>query len=179
MFVDLKAARFNPRLFRKHIVTPELHQNWKKTTENKLNFLKFRSIWDEIASAIKNGVYEERDGVRLTGLGDMYIGYVPGKKRPVNYKLSKEFGKRIYHENWHSDGKIGKIIYAANGRPYIYRQWFMWAFRPVRKFQRAANVSMINYPDRYKLSQERLSKYIQYDDSRRNYLSDQAGTETS
>lgn len=158
MFVDLKAPRFNSRSYNVPIITKELHSFWKKKTGRKDNFNSFKKIWEDIAYEFKEAIYEEPDGLRLPGLGDMYIGYAKSSKRYVDYKTSKELGKTIYFENWHSGGRGGKLIYGTKDRPYIYGMDYMWAFAPCREFSRSVAKAIKANPDRYKITQEKRLK---------------------
>lgn len=157
---DLKAPRFNPRKYRKIFVHQDLHKQWKeKTGRRDVPYSVFRGIWEMIADGIISTVQVERDGVRLdAGLGDLYIGYtiLKGDKKAVDYKLSQEHGKTIYHDNWHTNGKTANIVYGTSNRKYIYKKRKIWSFDPSRDFARQVSQSARLYPDRYKNSQERI-----------------------
>lgn len=159
MFADLNAPRFNKRTFRHNIVSKELYDEWVKETGYKSTLDEFKRIWDSIAIKIRSKVISERDGVRLpSGLGDIYIGYTKCKRRPIDYKTSKELGKIIYFENWNTDGRLGKIIYGTSGRPYMYRLCKYWGFIPHTNFKDECTNALQTNPDNYKNSIE--SKYV-------------------
>jgi hypothetical protein len=160
-FNDLTAPRFNPRKYRTIFVHTELYNRWKeKVGRRDCTYGEFRRIWELIAKEIISTVQSERDGVRLdAGLGDLYVGYTQPRessRKPVDYKLSQELGKTIYHENWHSSGKMVNIIYGTSNRKYIYKKRKMWGFEPTRDFSRQVSKSTATFPDRYKNSQERV-----------------------
>jgi hypothetical protein len=164
MFADLTGPRFNKRKFRENILTEKLHKEWLKETGYDKDFTTFKKIWEAIANKIVSKVLTERDGVRLgSGLGDIYIGIIPKtKRRPIDYKTSRELGKIVYHENWNTDGKVGKIIYATKNRPYAYRLCKYWGFLPHTSFKDKCSEQLQLNPEKYKNSLER--KYI-YDNN--------------
>lgn len=157
MFADLNAPRFSKRKYRENIVSKQLHKEWKESTGYDKDFSFFKQVWIKIAEKIAQKVLEERDGVRLgSGIGDLYVGLIPKtKRRPVDYKLSKELGKIVYHENWNTGGKLGKIIYATNGRPYAYKLCKYWWFIAHTTFKDACVLKLRENPENYKASQER------------------------
>ncbi len=157
MFVDLNAPRFNKRKYRENIVSKELYEEWKESTGYRQDFSFFKQVWAKIAEKIIQKTLEERDGVRLGGsIGDLYVGIIPKtKRRPIDYKLSKELGQIVYHENWNTNGKLGKIIYGTNGRPAMYRLCKYWWFIPNTRFKEHCVQKLRENPERYKHSIER------------------------
>lgn len=159
MFNDRKAPRFSSRTYRKNIVSKELYEKWKIESGYDITFKEFRSIWDKLAAKYVQNVIEEKDGVRLgASVGDIYIGFIPQKKtKAIDYATSLELGKPVYFQNWHSNGKIGKIIYGTRKRKYIYRLAAFWAFTACRNFKNLAVKAMKENPERYKNSIEKRS----------------------
>lgn len=157
MLGDLKAPRFNKRKFRFNVINKDLFNEWKSSTGYKKDFAFFRQVWIKIAEKMIEKVLEERDGIRMgSGLGDIYVGMVPQcKKRAIDYKTSREIGKIVYHENWNTNGKLGKIIYATSDRPYAYRLCRYWGFIPHRLFKRKCVERLRENPENYKNSIER------------------------
>lgn len=148
--------RFNPRKFRKNLINGDVYKAWKDKTGRTESFEQFKAVWLRMALKIREKILTEPDGIRITGLGDIYIGIVPkAKKRAVDYKTSRELGKIVYFENWNTSGKIGKIIYATKDRPYIYTKKRFWGFKPHTTFKMDASVALQNNPERYKNSIER------------------------
>lgn len=153
MFNDLKAPRFKQRKYRTQIVTKEFYDRWKLANpQYKITFTQFKKLCENINKEIIEFVVEEPDGVRLpTGMGDIYLGYVPnGKKRPIDYKATKEHGKTIYHENWNSSGKLGKIIYGVVKKRYKFKRSRFWSFKGSTSFRHAAIKAFQDNPERYK-----------------------------
>ena len=70
----------------------------------------YKRILQSMCEIILDKVLNSSDGFKMPyGLGFIQIGkYKPktytGKSLSVDFKASKEFGKRIYHLNEHSDG---------------------------------------------------------------------------
>lgn len=159
MFNDLKAPRFNPRKYRKNIVSEELYNKWKAKSEIDLSFSQFKAYWNMIAEKHVQKIIEERDGIKLgTGLGDIYIGLISKpKKEPIDNVLSIKYGKIIKHENWESSGKLGKIIYGTRGRKYIYRLHNYWMFTACRILKRQTSAALKANASRYKNSIEKRS----------------------
>lgn len=159
MFNNLKAPRFNPRKYRKNVVSQELYKKWKTQTESDLTFSQFKKIWEYIAEEYINTILEERDGAKLgNGMGDLYIGYIKNvKKDIVDYNLSKQYNKTIKHENWETGGKFGKLIYGVTGRKYIYKTHQFWKFKGCRNFTRLISKTLKEFPARFKHSIEKRS----------------------
>lgn len=157
MFNDLKASRFNSRKYRENIVTEELWKEWKEKTGRTESFKEFRDVWHKIATNIVDNIVEERDGIRLPkGIGDMYLGFLPGsKKQFIDYQESLKYGKHIWHENWDTNQKAGKIIYGTRHRKYLHKLAGWWAFTACRNFKKRAVQAFKDNPTRYKNSIER------------------------
>lgn len=158
MFNDLNAPRFNPRTYRKRIVSVQTWREWKRETGRKDSWKVFKSTWELIAAKNVEIVLEERDGIRMAeNLGDVYAGYVKvaSRKRDLDYKTSITLGVPFKHENWHSNNKKIKIIYGTSRRKYIYKMKFLWGFLAHRDFDRAVAASVKNNPEIYKNTQEK------------------------
>lgn len=155
MFNDLKAPRFNPRKLRYNVVGIETYKKFKKEQKSSMSYSQFRTMWERIANQIMASVIDERDGVRIRGLGDLYIGYTKTKDKPIDRKLSEEYGKIIYHENWHTNGKVMKIIFGVSKRRYIFKRKYWWSFEGARDFVRNSSAAVKKDPLKYKDSQEK------------------------
>lgn len=168
MFNDLSAPRFNTRKYRVNIVCKELYEEWKKKTGRTETFSEFKAIWNLIAEEHINQVIEERDGVKMAkGMGDIYIGYIPRvKKRFVDYKTSMEHNKKIYHENWDSNGKVAKIIHGTYRRKYTYRMNRWFGFNPNRAFKHKVIAALKAFPTRYKNTSENTRGKYEHEQNR-------------
>jgi len=73
-------------------------------------YAQYKRILDEMCNIIRETIFERSDGFKMPfGLGFIQVGkYKPKsytfKSLSVDYKLSKELDKKIYHLNEHSDG---------------------------------------------------------------------------
>lgn len=156
MFNDLTAPRFSSKKYKQNIVSEDLYKRWKLETKSELTFKQFKDIWNKIADQLITSTTEERDGIRLPSLGDIYIGYIPQmQKKIIDYKLSKEYGKPILHENWDSGSKFAKIIYGATKRKYLFKLAGWWSFKACRNFKIAVVKALRETPERYKNTIER------------------------
>lgn len=64
---------------------------------------------------------------------------------PIDWKRTKEFGKKIYHLNKHTDGFIFKWFWAKGEAKFKFKD--LWAFKAVRKNTRAINNMVKNGED--------------------------------
>ena len=75
-----------------------------------IDYLTYKRILECMCKVILNHVLNSSEGFKMPyGLGMIQIGkYQPknydSKSLSVDYKASKEYNKRIYHLNEHSDG---------------------------------------------------------------------------
>lgn len=155
-FADRRGPRMNYRKFRHKIVTKELYKKWKVLNPSlDLTFDGFKRIWKLVALELQYSVIEDTEGVLLPhGIGDIYLGWVKPRAKPIDYKLSRELDTIIYHDNYHSYGKIGKIIYSPCGR-YQLRHCDMWSFTPITPFRERSVKAFNEYPERYKNSRQK------------------------
>lgn len=88
------------------------------------------------------------DGKRIKlpfGLSDVFINkYKHQLKKqdgklnlPIDWKRTKELGKKIYHLNKHTDGFIFKWFWAKGDAKFKFKD--LWSFKAVRKNTRAIN----------------------------------------
>lgn len=84
----------------------------------------YKRVLDEMCSIILEYVFERSEGFKMPfGLGFIQIGkYKPksytDKSLSVDYKSSKEYGKRIYHLNEHSDGYKFRLYWSKLPRSF-------------------------------------------------------------
>jgi len=86
------------------------------------------------------------DGKRIKlpfGLSDVFINKYKQEVKnqdgkvnlPIDWKRTKEFGKKIYHLNKHTDGFIFKWFWAKGDAKFKFKD--LWSFKAVRKNTRA------------------------------------------
>lgn len=84
----------------------------------------YKRILDEMCRVILEHVLERSEGFKMPyGLGFIQIGkYKPKTLSPkslsVDYKSTKEFDKRIYHLNEHSDGYKYRLYWSKIPRTF-------------------------------------------------------------
>lgn len=114
---------------KKSYTTYDIYQQWSKETGLEVPYMRFKRILDKFNENIKDSLLNASEVFKMPyGLGYIcVVKYKPktytDKSLSVDYKTSKEEGKRIYHLNEHSDG-------------YKYR--FYWSKVPQ------------TFPDRYR-----------------------------
>ena len=81
-----------------------------RTMPVEVDYSLYKRILDEMCTVILEYIFERSEGFKMPyGLGFIQIGkYKPKSLTPdslsVDYKTSKEYDKRIYHLNEHSNG---------------------------------------------------------------------------
>jgi len=162
---NLHAKRFSITKYKHNIVSKELYNEWKIKNNRTETFSEFKNYWKLIAEEMIKGITTERDGIRISSIADFYIGFVLSKKKPVDYQKSKEFGKRIYHENWHSDGKIAKLIFGTKNRRYTIRRPELWGFIACRNLKDAITEAVNKNSELFKDSLEKQFKKQIFDEN--------------
>lgn len=154
-FSDRSGPRFNTRTFRHKIITRDLYKAWKKKTGYKISFDEFKRIWKLLALEIHSGILEEPNGVMLPyGMGELYLGWVTTKLKGIDYKTSREIGRLVYYENYHSYGKVGKLIYHACAKYSLYT-CRMWNFKPITPLINKVSKAFMDRPEIYKNSRQK------------------------
>lgn len=88
----------------------DIYKSYVKKYNNDLLYSRFRKILEVFNNELLNSIFEDSDIVKLPyGLGRVgIVKYKPKTLTPkslsVDYKSTKEYGKKIYHLNEHSDG---------------------------------------------------------------------------
>lgn len=175
-FADEKGPRWNTRTFRHKILSTDLWKQWKKKTGLSLDYKTFQGIWKMIVAEVQRGVMEEPNGVAMPyGLGTLYIGWVKPRVKPIDYKTSKQYGKMIFHENFHTYGKIGKIIYAPCGK-YAHKYCKWWGFQPITPFKAKASQAIMESPEIFRNSKQKMQRqYGQSSDRESNIPVEEPG----
>ena len=95
-----------------------------RTIPIDIDYELYKRILDEICKIILNHVLMRSEGFKMPyGLGFIQIGkYKPkqltDKSLSVDYKASKEYGKRILHLNEHSDGYKYRLYWSKIPRTF-------------------------------------------------------------
>ena len=95
-----------------------------KTMPIEVDYGLYKRILEEMCKVILECVLERSEGFKMPyGLGFIQVGkYRPKTLSPqslsVDYKSSKEFDKRIYHLNEHSDGYKYRLYWSKIPRTF-------------------------------------------------------------
>lgn len=134
-------------------LTKEAYDIWYEKYKYKLSYQQFLDVWKKVCEDLYECVGEERDGVKLPhGLGELYLGYIP-----TSLETKKDHFKKIgnYNPTFRPYARIMKLIYAVNNRKYIMEKADFWSFTPCRNFKNKYKEYIKEYPERYKMSQEK------------------------
>lgn len=117
----------------------------------EVSYLLYKRILDTMCSVILEHVLERSEGFKMPfGLGFMQIGkYKPksltSKSLSVDYKASKEFDKKIYHLNEHSDGYKYRVYWSRI--PQTFPDRYRYQLILVRKNKRRLAQLIFNRQD--------------------------------
>lgn len=95
-----------------------------KTMPTEVPYLTYKLILDTMCSIILEHLFERSEGFKMPyGLGFIQIAkYQPktlsDKSLSVDYKSTKDVGKRIYHLNEHSDGYKYRLYWSKIPRTF-------------------------------------------------------------
>jgi hypothetical protein len=111
-----------------------------KTMPIEVEYSLYKRILDEMCSVILQHVFERSEGFKMPyGLGFIQVcKYRPKTMTPkslsVDYKASKEYDKKIYHLNEHSDGYKFRLYWSKLPRTFPDR--YKYQVSLVRKNKR-------------------------------------------
>lgn len=99
---------------------------------------EFRKVIDKCNRIIKDKLYKGHDIVLPESLGTLTIRHkklniTTKQSQPVDWKKSKELGKKIRHQNFMTDGKIYKLYWFTKVSRKILNHYF---FVPCEAFNR-------------------------------------------
>lgn len=94
-----------------------------KTIDIEVDYGLYKRILEEMCKVILEYVLDGSEGFKMPfGLGFIQIGKYKQKtttdKLAVDYKASKEYGKRIYHLNEHSNGYKYRLYWSKIPRTF-------------------------------------------------------------
>lgn len=104
----------------KHSIT---FRDMYRTMPIEVDYILYKRILDEMCSVILDCIFERSDGFKMPyGLGFIQVcKYKQNMKLDrlaTDYKASKEYGKRIYHLNEHSDGYKYRLFWSKIPRTF-------------------------------------------------------------
>jgi hypothetical protein len=122
-----------------------------------ISLSEFNGIIKQFNENIIDTVVDFRYGVTLPErLGQLVIVSFPRPKRKViDFGKSNELGERVYHANWDTNNRLGKLVYQNGGYGTAFRYNRLWGFTASRSFKtRVSNAFRKMY-----------EKYIQIDNN--------------
>ena len=128
----------------------------------EVDYSVYRVVLDEMCKVILEYVLERSDGFKMPyGLGFIQIGkYRPKsltqKSLSVDYRASKEYNKRIYHLNEHSDGYKFRLYWSKIPRTFPDRYKYQLSF--VRQNKRKLAQFIFNKHDYIDINDIQLYK---------------------
>ena len=87
-----------------------MYKYYKANSSYKVEYSLYKRILDRMSQIIAEAVLDRSEGFKMPcGLGYIQVGkYQPknynSKSLSIDYKLTREYGKVIYHLNEHSNG---------------------------------------------------------------------------
>lgn len=118
----------------------DMYRSYNKQNPNKVEYVLFKRILDLMCKFILETLQDRSDGFKMpSGLGYLRIGkYKPkeytGKSLSVDYKASKEYNKKIYHLNEHSNGYKYRLHWSKI--PYTFADRYKYQLSFVRANKR-------------------------------------------
>lgn len=122
----------------------------------------YKRILEEMCRIILNAVLDSSDGFKMPfGLGFIQVGkYLPkalnDKSLSVDYKASREYDKRIYHLNEHSNGYKYRLYWSKIPRTFPDRYKYQLCF--VRQNKRRLAQLIFNKQDYLDINDIQLYK---------------------
>lgn len=151
--VDLKAPRFGKAGFTCQAISRELHKEWMRESGYDISYEEFFRIWLLIAKEIILQVTTTTHGVKLPFYnGSLSLNYVEMLRAVVSAQKSQAMGYQVPCLDWHSDGRLGKVVMRV-GDVYHHNRWVKyWAFSPCRPLARMAKDAFTNHPDIFRFN---------------------------
>ncbi len=122
-----------------------------RTLPIEVDYGLYKRILQEMCRIILNAVLNSSDGFKMPfGLGFIQVGkYLPkalnNKSLSVDYKASREYDKRIYHLNEHSNGYKYRLYWSKIPRTFPDRYKYQLCF--VRQNKRRLAQLIFNKQD--------------------------------
>lgn len=133
-----------------------------RTMPIEVDYELYKRILDEMCRIILDAVLNSSDGFKMPyGLGFMQVGkYRPkalnGDSLSVDYKASREYDKRIYHLNEHSNGYKYRLYWSKIPRTFPDRYKYQLCF--VRQNKRRLAQLIFNKQDYLDINDIQLYK---------------------
>jgi hypothetical protein len=105
----------------------DIYRAYCQNVDEEVPYFRFKRILDEFNKTVRESVLEASESFKMPlGLGTICIvKYKPktytDKSLSVDYKASKEEGKRIYHLNEHSRGYKYRLYWSKTPQTFPHR----------------------------------------------------------
>ena len=136
---------------KKSYTIADIYKDYVKKNDVELNYARYKRIIDEFNKVVKEEILERSQPFKMPyGLGVVCIvKYKPknytDKSLSVDYKSSKEEGKRIYHLNEHSNGYKYRLYWSKV--PNIFSARYKYQLCMVRENKRHLAQLIFNKQD--------------------------------
>lgn len=121
-------SRVNP-------LNQKLYKQYIQETGSDIDYKTFVKIISTTNEIIRESVIEEEAGVKLPlSLGNIVVTKYKSKKSFPDWKLTKEYKKKIFHVNLHSLGFIHHIKWFKIGSDFSNKN--IYKFQPYRILKR-------------------------------------------
>lgn len=133
-----------------------------KTMSVEVDYSLYKLVLDTMCTVILEHVLNASEGFKMPfGLGFIQVGkYRPktytDKSLSVDYHASKEYGKRIYHLNEHSDGYKYRLYWSKIPRTFPHR--YKYSLCLVRQNKRKLAQLIFNKQDYVDINDIQLYK---------------------
>lgn len=133
-----------------------------RTMPIEVDYSLYKRILDEMCKVILEYIFERSEGFKMPyGLGFIQVGkYRPktmtSKSLSVDYKTSKEYDKRIYHLNEHSDGYKYRLYWSK--QPKTFPDRYKYQLNLVRQNKRRLAQLIFNKHDYIDINDIQLYK---------------------
>ena len=136
---------------KKSYTIADIYRDYVKKNDVELNYARYKRIIDEFNKVVKEDILERSQLFIMSyGLGVICIvkykpkGYTD-KSLSVDYKSSKEEGKRIYHLNEHSNGYKYRLYWSKV--PNVFSARYKYQLCMVRENKRHLAQLIFNKQD--------------------------------
>lgn len=133
-----------------------------RTMPIEVDYGLYKRILEEMCRIILDAILDSSDGFKMPfGLGFIQVGkYLPkalnDKSLSVDYKASREYDKRIYHLNEHSNGYKYRLYWSKIPRTFPDRYKYQLCF--VRQNKRRLAQLIFNKQDYLDINDIQLYK---------------------
>lgn len=143
-----RAPRMSTKNYSVQLVNRELYEDWKKESGYEIPWTDFLNVWHTICREIWETVATNQYGIRLPYyLGDLLVRYVKKYRPPIDNGDSIEAQKPIECLNWHSNGKVAKVIWTIHYARRFNKSCRIMSFQPFYLMSRRVSEAVMDNPE--------------------------------